>query len=135
MANIEKSIFSQPWSKKGFLEAYNQKQNIILVADEEGEICGYICMYVSFDEGEITNVAVKEKYRGRGLGKAIVKDLLDRAAKANVSRCILEVRKSNAPAISLYKKMNFNEIGVRKGFYDFPKEDALIMEYIKKDEE
>jgi ribosomal-protein-alanine N-acetyltransferase len=91
-------------------------------------IAGYIGMYQAIDEGEITNVAVFEPYRKRGIGRALLKALAAGAGARGVSRIVLEVRVSNHPAIALYEQMGFRKIGTRKGFYDFPKEDADIME-------
>jgi len=130
VAAIEKSIFSQPWSAQGFLDAMAMEDNIILLAEHEEEVVGYVCMYVSFDEGEITNVAVSESHRGQGYAEAILTSIMDRARAKGVANIFLEVRKSNAPAIGLYKKLCFEEIGIRKNFYDFPKEDAIVMRYL-----
>ena len=126
-AELEKEIFSQPWSEKGFLDAISMEGNIFLVAEEDGELCGYIGMYLSLDEGEITNVAVAPQKRGAGIGGMLLKEALVLAEKRGVAQVVLEVRVSNQPAIQLYEKSGFKHCGVRKGFYDFPKEDAYIM--------
>ena len=68
VAQIEKDSFTQPWSRQGFLDAMRLPENIMLVAQEDGEILGYQCTYVSFDEGELTNIAVKKSARGKGVG-------------------------------------------------------------------
>ena len=68
VAQIEKDSFTQPWSRQGFLDAMRLPENIMLVAQEDGEILGYQCTYVSFDEGELTNIAVKKSARGKGKG-------------------------------------------------------------------
>jgi ribosomal-protein-alanine N-acetyltransferase len=91
-------------------------------------VAGYIGMYLAMDEGEITNVAVAASARKRGIGKALIRELVEKAARRGVSRIVLEVRVGNRPAIALYEQMGFRRIGTRKGFYDFPKEDADIME-------
>lgn len=131
-ARIEKGIFSQPWSEHAFVESLQNENTLFLVAEErlpsgQMQIAGYVGMYLAFDEGEITNVAVDEAFRNKGIGQALVEELIAQASQKNICRIILEVRVSNAPAISLYKKMNFKKIGTRKNFYDFPKEDADIM--------
>jgi ribosomal-protein-alanine N-acetyltransferase len=92
------------------------------------EVAGYIGMYLAMDEGEITNVAVAASARKRGIGKALIRELTEKAARRGISRIVLEVRVGNRPAIALYDQMGFRRIGTRKGFYDFPKEDADIME-------
>lgn len=126
-AEIEKKSFSMPWSPKGFRGALAYEDNIILVAEEEGRIAGYACVYVSFDEGELTNIAVEPEYRGRGIGLMLMKELKHRAEDKSVSKIVLEVRISNATAISLYEKCGFKNLGTRKNFYEQPVEDAYIM--------
>lgn len=127
VANLEKEIFSLPWSEQGFLDAIAMDKTIFLVAEEGGEICGYLGMYLSLDEGEITNVAVAPEKRGEGLGGMLLQESLELAGKRGITQVVLEVRVSNEPAIHLYEKYGFEHCGVRKGFYEFPKEDAYIM--------
>ena len=128
-AELEKAIFSQPWSEQGFLDALARKENIFLAAEEAGELCGYLGMYQSLDEGEITNVAVKAEKRNAGIGFLLMQAAIEAAKQQQISQIILEVRVSNASAIHLYEKCGFVNCGIRKGFYDFPKEDAYIMIY------
>lgn len=127
VAAIEASIFSQPWSEKGFLDALRQKAAFYLVAAEEEKILGYCGFYQSFDEADITNVAVRESERGRGVARAMLTELLKEGKNRGVAHFTLEVRVSNAPAIHLYEKLGFTSAGIRKNFYDYPKEDAMIM--------
>ncbi len=128
-AELEKIIFSQPWSEQGFLDAISMEQNIFLIAEETGELCGYIGMYQALDEGEITNVAVKSEKRNAGIGKILIQEAIKQAKEQQIKQIVLEVRISNTPAIHLYEKCGFINCGIRKGFYDFPKEDAYIMVY------
>ena len=128
-AQLEKEIFTRPWSEQGFLDAISMEQNIFLVAEDAGEICGYIGMYQALDEGEITNVAVSPEKRNAGIGWKLMQAALETAKEQGISRVVLEVRVSNASAIHLYEKCGFANCGIRKGFYDFPKEDAYIMLY------
>ncbi len=128
-AVLEKEIFSQPWSEQGFLDALTREKNIFLIAEEAGELNGYLGLYQSLDEGEITNVAVKADKRNTGIGRKLMQAAIEEAKQQQISRIILEVRVSNASAIHLYEKCGFINCGVRKGFYDFPKEDAYIMIY------
>ena len=129
VAELEKVIFSQPWSEQGFRDALNMEQNIFLVAEEDGAICGYIGMYQSLDEGEITNVAVAPEKRNAGVGRMLMQAAMEQAKRQGIARIVLEVRVSNASAIHLYEKCRFVNCGIRRGFYDFPKEDAYIMIY------
>ena len=128
-AELEKAIFSQPWSERGFLDALARKENIFLAAEEAGELCGYLGMYQSLDEGEITNVAVKAEKRNAGIGFLLMQAAIEAAKQQQISQIVLEVRVSNGSAIHLYEKCGFVNCGIRKGFYDFPKEDAYIMIY------
>ena len=127
VAELEKKIFSQPWSKQGFLDAISVNQNIFLIAEEDDDICGYIGMYQSLDEGEITNVAVAPEKRGLGIGKKLLLSALEIAKQQGIVQVVLEVRLSNLVAIQLYETCGFIKCGIRRGFYDFPKEDAYIM--------
>ena len=90
-------------------------------------IAGYIGMYIALDEGEITNVAVFEPLRKQGTGSRLVQAMIQEARQRAVTRIVLEVRCSNEPAIQLYGKYGFLKVGVRKGFYEAPREDADIM--------
>ena len=129
VAGLEKEIFSMPWSEEGFRSAVLMPQNVFLVAEEAGEICGYLGMYASIDEGEITNVGVAPSFRNRGIGWKLVQAALGMAKQQDLAQVVLEVRVSNASAIHLYEKCGFVNVGIRKGFYKQPKEDAYIMIY------
>lgn len=135
VAAIERDEFSQPWSEQGFLDSLDNPDTLFLVAEDaamdESRILGYVGMYCALDEGEITNVAAAQQARRRGVGKALIGELLRQAKERGICRIILEVRVSNTPAIRLYEGMQFYKVGTRKGFYDFPKEDAGIMVWEK----
>lgn len=127
VASIEKECFSQPWSEQGFLDALSHGA-VFLVA-EEAEVIGYIGMYVSEPEGEITNVAVAPDARNGGCGSALVSAMQQWAGHNGVARVVLEVRAGNQTAIRVYQKAGFVKLGVRRNFYQFPQEDADIMEW------
>ena len=127
VAEIERQIFSQPWSRQGFLDAVNLGNTVFLVAEENNRIIGYIGMYLAMDEGEITNVAVAPVERCHGVGGMLLTELLKIAENKGVARIVLEVRASNDSAIRLYERNGFVQCGMRKGFYEFPKEDAYVM--------
>lgn len=133
---IETALFSDAWSEQGFEDTLNSPYVISLVAIDEAEdmILGYIIMYVSFEEGEISNVAVAKSGQNRGIGSALMQANLEKGLEESVTRFILEVRVSNTPAIALYKKFGFTEIGIRRDFYEKPREDALIMVREKENE-
>lgn len=136
VVEIENLTFSQPWSEQGFVDSLSSKDTVFLVAEETvanscGNVCdwivGYIGMYVSFEEGEITNVAVRETVRKQGIGNQLLKAVLEEGIKAGVTRFVLEVRVSNQPAVRLYQKHGFVTAGIRPDFYELPKENAWIM--------
>lgn len=129
VAELESQTFSQPWSAKGFQDSLKLSNTIFLAACNGQEVVGYAGMYLSVDEGEIVNVAVAQKMRRKGIGDALLDEMAECAAQKGVQRIVLEVRVSNEPAIRLYEKHGYVRCGVRKGFYELPKEDAYIMIY------
>ena len=127
VAELEAKIFSQPWSEQGFLDTLQMSNTVFLVAEEDGMVVGYIGMYCSLDEGEITNVAVSSEKRCMGIGGKLIVAMKQEAERRGVTQIVLEVRVSNESAIRLYEKNGFVNQGIRKGFYELPKEDAYIM--------
>ena len=128
VALLEQECFSLPWSAQALQESLEREDTLFLVAEmEDGRVGGYIGMYYSFGEGEITNVAVTTTCRKRGLGDALISAMQTQAKDKNVTLIFLEVRKSNEAALSLYNKKNFRIIGERKNFYEQPQEDAILM--------
>jgi ribosomal-protein-alanine N-acetyltransferase len=126
VAKLEEQNFSRPWSKQGFYDALALDSSVFLAAEEDGKILGYIGMAFALDEGEITQVVVAEAYRRRGLGEQLLDAIKQEALRRDIHSLVLEVRVSNAPAIRLYEKKGFENQGIRRGFYDAPKEDAYI---------
>lgn len=126
-AALEAQIFSLPWSEQAFSDALKLTHTVFLVAEEGGRVAGYIGMYLSLEEGEITNVAVAPEFRRRGIADALLTEIKREAAECGVTSLVLEVRVSNQNAIRLYEKHGFVSCGVRKGFYEQPKEDAFLM--------
>jgi len=125
---VEQLSFPTPWSRKAFW--CELSQNIYahyIVARVDGIVAGYGGMWVILDEAHVTNVAVHPDYRGHGLGKRIMLELMERARSRSATRMTLEVRKSNDVARRLYEKLGFVAKGIRKGYYADLKEDAIIM--------
>lgn len=127
IAQIEKEIFSMPWSKDGFAASLALPNTIYLTAREDGEIAGYCGLLQALDEADITNVAVREGYRRRGIARAMLQRLMEMGEKNGVKAFTLEVRRGNTAALALYEALGFQTAGVRKNFYEKPREDAVIM--------
>ena len=124
---IENAVFSVPWTETGFFSFLIRDDTLFLVAEEEGIILGYVGILISFDESEITNVCVAESARRRGIGRALLEELIRRMNEKGVTVIHLDVRVSNVAAISLYRSLGFEQDGLRKGYYELPKEDAMLM--------
>ena len=127
VVEIEKQCFSIPWSEKSFEDSLLREDTIFLVCESETTIAGYMGLYLSFDEASVTNVAVSPDFRGKGYGEKLVAAAKEAAKQAGAECIFLEVRQSNVPALSLYKKLGFENLGIRKNFYEHPVEDAIIM--------
>lgn len=127
VVDIEKSIFSMPWSKKSFKDSLYLDETIYLVAEENEKILGYCGIYIVINEGNITNVAVRKEDRKRGVAHMLIDKLLHIAKERSVTTVLLEVRESNIPAQRLYMKIGFREQGKRTDFYERPTESAVIM--------
>lgn len=127
VAELERQCFSEPWTEQGLRESFERSEYLFLTAKENGQVVGYAGLYQVLDEGDITNIAVLPGARGKGLGTALTQALLDEGTQRKIQAFTLEVRVGNAAAIHIYEKLGFVSEGVRKGFYEKPKEDALIM--------
>lgn len=127
LAEVEAEAFSMPWTKKDFQGLLEQSCCFYLVALADGRPVG-CCGYTnSFGEADIDNVVVARQYRGCGIGQAMLRELIARGEAAGVEAFTLEVRVSNAAAIHIYEKEGFRSVGIRPGFYEKPREDAMIM--------
>ena len=132
LEELEKLCFSLPWTREQLESQLPDGQHIFLVAVVGERVLGYVGMMYVLDEGYISNVAVSPEARRRGIGDALISELLLRAEEKALSFVTLEVRESNAPAIALYGRFGFTPVGRRKGYYDAPKEDAILMTRLLK---
>jgi ribosomal-protein-alanine N-acetyltransferase len=126
---IEKSSFPDPWDRASFLEAIDPKDKFFFVSASEN-INGYIVLETVLDEGHITDLAVDERFRSKGIATSLMKHALETAKSLGTARVFLEVRSSNEAAKKLYEKFGFKEVGKRKKYYSKANEDALI--YVKE---
>lgn len=127
VALIEKECFSTPWTKDGIESELSNENARFFVAEYMGEVAGYLGMHIVLDECYIANVAVREKFRRKGIADKLLSVGEEKAKEESCAFISLEVRVSNEKAIALYKKRGYNEVGIRKNFYSDPTENALIM--------
>ena len=128
IAEMEKLCFSTPWSLESIeYEIAENKLALYVVGEVDGQVIGYVGIWLIVDEGHITNVAVHPDWRRRHIGEAIIGTLIDVTEKNGVVAHTLEVRASNTPAQKLYEKFGFRQAGLRPGYYEDNGEDAIIM--------
>lgn len=126
-AEIEKQCFVHPWSEQSLASEMQGENSIFLMAFEGEEPVGYVGVSVIVDEGYMGNLAVLEKYRRQGVGRALMTELINRSKEQKLAFITLEVRPSNIPAVKLYESLGFIEAGRRKNYYKDPNEDALLL--------
>ena len=125
---IENATFAMPWSRESFRQEL--ERNVAaryLVAEADGRVVGYAGAWVILDESHITNIAVLEAYRGRGIGKQLTQALLQYLSNLGACYATLEVRVSNLRAQNLYRSLGFVSVGKRKRYYEDNGEDAFLM--------
>ena len=133
IAALERECFSTPWTEAMLSEElFNPQASFIVAEDDEGNILGYAGLHVVLDEGYIDNIAVQQDARRHGVASALL-DVYCRFGAVNLAFLTLEVRASNEAAIGLYEKYGFQRAGLRPGYYQKPREDAVIMtRYFKR---
>ncbi len=130
LAEVEVEIFSDAWDKTQFSDLLGQIR-FVAYGVFLGPVCGgYVTAYNIDGEIEIVNIAVRPDFRRSGLGAMLMNGLQDFARHHDAGRIVLEVRAGNAPARALYARTGFCTVGVRKGYYSDPREDALILEWV-----
>lgn len=124
---LEQECFAHPWSRQSIESELTNENSVFLTAIDDNRVVGYIGMNVVVDEGYIFNVAVDKNYRKRGIGSALIGELVTFSKKNNLCFLTLEVRESNENARSLYSKFGFIKVGERKDYYKEPVENAVLM--------
>ncbi|MRR55803.1 MAG: ribosomal-protein-alanine N-acetyltransferase [Deltaproteobacteria bacterium] len=127
--SLERASFNHPWNSEHIRHEITSPLSFpLLVRLADGVCAGYICPMLVLDEGQILNVAVHPSYRGQGIGRILVKAALEEFRQRGASIVDLEVRPSNAAAISLYIRCGFVTVGRRKAYYENG-EDAILMKH------
>ena len=127
VAQLEQLCFADPWSEKSIASELTSKWSYWLVAVEDDRVVGYIGSQSSIDESDVMNVAVHPDFRRKGIAEKLINHLVEELKNRGSHTLLLEVRASNAPAIALYEKLGFTQVGCRKNYYHNPREDALIL--------
>ncbi len=126
-AELEKSnLGHEAWTEKQLLESNSRDDTVYLIAEKGGRVVGLCGVQHIAGEGDVMNVSVASDCRGQGIGTKMLTLLLEKGRKIGCDEFTLEVRAGNEAAIKLYEKLGFVNEGVRPGFYDDPKEDAVI---------
>jgi ribosomal-protein-alanine N-acetyltransferase len=137
IASIERASFSDPWTFETFSATLALRHLRFLVAEEGGRgggaggaaptVVGYVVALVMADEGEIADLAVAPSARRRGIARSLLERTMVDAMEGGVRALYLEVRESNAAARALYQALGFEPVGRRRGYYQHPAEDALLL--------
>ena len=127
VAALEAENFSRPWSYDAFYKTLSDENYIVIIAKETDALLGYCVLLCTGEEADITNVCTVPSARGKGVATKMLTALMAEGKSRGVTEFFLEVRESNTPARSLYTKLGFEEIGLRKNYYEEPKEHAVLM--------
>ena len=127
IAALEGQCFADPWSERSVASELENPLSLWLVALEDGTVAGYVGSQSVLGEADMMNLAVAPAYRRRGVARALLAALEQALDARQVGSLCLEVRAGNAPAIALYEKLGFREVGRRKNYYRAEHEDALLM--------
>ena len=131
---IEMECFSVPWSLDSIeTELVNEDKKLYYVVEDVNGVVGYAGAWLVYDEGQITNIAIRPSARRQGFGAKLTSALIEECFKRGMHEIFLEVRISNLSALSLYRQLGFTVKGMRKNYYSEPKEDAYIMSLIKEE--
>lgn len=125
---VERNAFPTPWDPAIFHNEIRSNQFAhYLVYEYDGRIIGYCGMWLVMDEAQITNIAIHSDFRGQGRGEELLRFAIAFLGQFGVMKLSLEVRVSNHVAQQLYRKLGFQEGGIRKNYYADNGEDALVM--------
>ena len=124
---VEQACFAIPWSREAFWKEAANENTIYLLALDGERVIGYVGCWISYEESQITNVAILPEYRGHRVATRLFGAVIEAVKAKGVTAMTLEVRPSNAPALALYRGYGFKEAGRRPHYYQDDGEDAIIM--------
>ena len=127
IADLEKFCFHDPWSENSIASELDNRLSHWLVALDNETVIGYVGSQTVLGETDMMNIAIHPDYRKQGIATDLIASLIQLLKEQGSHSLMLEVRESNEPAKSLYFKMGFEEVGIRKNYYRNPKENALIL--------
>ncbi len=128
IAALEAASFSLPWDEAAIRRELDNKLSLWLTAVEDGRVLGYAGSQTVFEDADILNVCTAPAARRRGIAEALMRELERQLIPRGAEQITLEVRASNEPAIALYQKLGYQQIGLRKNYYEKPREDAVLMQ-------
>lgn len=129
VAALEAGNFSRPWSLAAFQKILSDENYIVLILRDKKALLGYCVLLCAGEEADITNVCTAPEARRKGVAAMLLAALLKEGSKRAVKEYFLEVREGNKAARALYGKLGFEEIGIRKNYYEEPRENAVLMKH------
>ena len=127
IAVLEKATFSDAWTTESIYDTFRQKQAFIVCAEKDEKFAGYCIVYFVLDEAEIVRIAVDASCRRQGVGRELLDQVQQICQEKGISHLLLDVRESNNTARAFYRDYGFGIDGIRKNFYDSPRENAVLM--------
>ncbi|KJU86169.1 ribosomal-protein-alanine acetyltransferase, partial [Candidatus Magnetobacterium bavaricum] len=124
---IEDSVFSNPWSRRSFAYELNSDIAICTIASCNNSVIGYVCTQALLGQAYILKLAVHPAFRRQGVATLLIDDTLKTLREPACQEILLEVRRSNDPALGLYEGFGFKWLSVRRQYYSAPTEDAITM--------
>jgi ribosomal-protein-alanine N-acetyltransferase len=128
VCTLSQSSFSVPWSEQSMRDELENQNALSLVAEMDEEVVGFLNAHFLLDEADLNLIAVKAECRKQGIGSMLFSQLILKLKEKQIRTIMLEVRESNATAISFYRSFGFSEVGRRKNYYQKPQEDALLLQ-------
>ncbi|BCS87153.1 ribosomal protein S18-alanine N-acetyltransferase [Pseudodesulfovibrio sediminis] len=129
LIELERACFNYHWTREQFLLGLNRKAFKILGIKTAAGLVGYMAFSLIEDEMEILNLGVRSDYRRHGLAARLLQKSFDICVESGIRKSFLDVKASNEPALALYRKFGYKQIGVRKKYYPDTKEDALLFRH------